>query len=149
MLTSSTGYKTSILGPHGFADIFNGGTILIYASARPLTADMPPIAPQLLGQVVVSGSDAGLQFAQNGPYITAPLGAPWQLQATASGAALWFRLVSKTDSGAASVTDPRIDGDVGSAAGVYDFVLQTTALVAGTSTPVDSFLFTIAPYIGV
>ncbi len=148
MLMSSTGYKTSILGSQSFADIFNGGTIHIYSANRPLLADSPAPEAFRIAQINRAGFDGGLLFAQNGPYIQPPPAQSWEIDVSVTGNALWFRLMSAADTNDPSYTQARIDGDVATAAGLGELILQSSSLVAGTALPVDYFLFTIAPYLG-
>ncbi len=145
MLMVSTGYSTAILGPQSFAEIFNGGTLHVYAGTRPVSANAQASEAMRLASIVRIGMDGGLMFAQAGPYILIPPGDWWQLLATNAGLAAWFRLMTATDTGVANFTDARIDGDIGSPAAPAELVLQTSALAAGTAVPIDSFLFTIPP----
>jgi hypothetical protein len=148
MLNLSTGYKSSILGPASFVDLFRGASLNVYSGDRPLTPDMP--APELLrlAKVVRDGFDGGLTFEQNGPYIQQPIGQRWNMMIDTTGNAQWFRLMAAGDTNDLSYIAPRIDGDISQITGLGELFLQNQSVVRGTAVPIDSFLFTVAPYIG-
>lgn len=147
MLLVSTGFKSAILGPQSFEQLFNGGSIHVYSGARPSSADLAAPEASRLG-VILRTDQSGLQFFRNGPFVVIPLGDWWQMQITGTGTATWFRLLSPTDSGLSSTTDPRVDGDIGTATAPSDMALLSTSLAAGTAVSIDSFLFTIPPILG-
>ncbi len=157
-LQVSTGFKTAILGPNSFADIFKYGAFQVYASPRPSAADaMPTTGP--IATITnyglpwsPTGIGNGIVLAQTGPYVGMSGGQNWQLlpNATAGGRmASWWRLVAPGDSGLPSISDPRIDGDIG-VRGVFDprypeILIDDVALVPNTGIPITSFLYTIPP----
>ena len=145
MLTTSTGFKTQIIGPQSFEQIFNGGSIHVYSGTRFSSADAAAPETNRLGVIGLIGFNGNLSFARNGPYVTIPAAQWWQLMVEASGAAAWFRLLTATDSGEASPTDARIDGDIGTSVAPAEMVLTNTTLTAGTAVPINSFVFTFTP----
>lgn len=145
MLLVSTGFKTALFGPQSFAQIFAGGQIRVYGSPRPLSAnDAETAVPFALIQVQ-GGGDPSLVFVQAGSNVIKPPAAPWALLASAPGTAVWWRLVGAGDLGGASMTAPRIDGDIGTTALPNDMTLSNTVFTAGSMLPIDSFLYTIPP----
>ena len=146
MLLVSTGFKSLILGPHAFADIFAGGSIRIFAGARRNSADhAEPSSP--IAVIRNSGALPGLTFVQDGPYV---LGVgQWQIDATAPGTATWFSLVVAGDDGADTLSRPRVDGDIGSTSAPSDMTLANTTLSADTAVPVQTFVYTIPPLTGI
>lgn len=147
----STGFKGLILGPTAFDAIFNGGRILVYSGAPPASPDLAATGT-LLGEItagglpwVANGVQGGLQFVRSGMWVLKDPAQGWRLRATANGVAGYFRLVGKAiDTLDESTIAARIDGVIG-AGGAADLVLADTTLVAGTSTPVQSFLYSISP----
>jgi hypothetical protein len=65
-----------------------------------------------------------------------------------TGNAQWFRLMAAGDTNDLSYIAPRIDGDISQITGLGELFLQNQSVVRGTAVPIDSFLFTVAPYIG-
>ena len=145
MLLLSTGFKSAILGPRSFAQVFGGGAIYIYSGGRPATADAPAPAALQIGTVSRVQFDGGLQFTLNGAYVGIPLGHLWGLQPSSPAVATWFRLVASGDTNSPTFIEARIDGDVGTLANLKEMVLASTALLPGTVVPIDSFLFTLPP----
>ena len=147
MLIVSTGYKRAILGPQSFPDIFNGGRIRIFAAPRPAAAEAPEPA-SALGDVVRYMFDTGLEFFQANEYIIKQNAHIWRFQATSPGTALWFRLTAPGDDGQASLTQPRMDGDIAVIGQPAELSLVSTTIAAGDSILINSFNFTIPPLLG-
>lgn len=145
MLITSTGFKTRIIGPQSFEQIFNGGSLHVYSGARLSSADAAAPEVNRLGIVGLTGFNGNLSFARNGSYATIPLGQWWQLVVGASGLAAWFRLLAAGDAGDSSTSAPRIDGDIGTPSAPAEMVLSNTTLAAGTAVSIDSFVFTLTP----
>lgn len=144
MLLVSTGFKSAILGPQSFADIFNGGELRVFAGARPNSADKAqPSDP--IGVVRRAGVNTGLAYIQEGAYIVASPGDLWLLNGLQPGTAAWFRLVAAGDDGTDSFAQPRIDGDIGTLAAPNDMTLASLTIAPNTAIPFSSFLFTIPP----
>lgn len=151
MIKLSTQFKESILGANSFASIFEQGRILVYDGAQPESADAA-VTGTLLGQITsgglpwaANGSAGGLSFTQIGAWISKNEAQNWKFVASAAGTPGWFRLVGKAqDDGFLSYNAPRIDGAIGS-----DMVLAVTTTSVGTNLPVQQFLFTFPPALGV
>lgn len=145
MLLVSTGFKIAILGPQSFAQIFNGGEIRVFAGTRPNSAnEAEPSTP--IGVILRTNSTTtGLQFVQVNDYVIKPPPDNWVLNTLQPGTAAWFRLVAQSDTFGDSLTAPRIDGDIGTAASPNDMVLSITNFTPNTALPFSSFLYTIPP----
>lgn len=147
----SSGFKQAILGPAAFETIFNGGRILLFSGAQPASPDLAATGV-LLGEItadglpwIANGVQGGLRFARSGMWVLKDPAQAWRLRMIATGTAGYFRLVGKgLDSLDDSTIATRIDGAIG-AGGAADLVLADTHLVAGSSTPVQSFLYSISP----
>lgn len=145
----SSNFKSRILGRESFADIFNGGRILLFSGPQPSSADNPQTGT-FLGHVTErgnawtpGGSAGGLNFVQSGVWAAHDPSQMWDLTVAAAGTASWFRLVGRlADDGNLSYAAPRIDGSVGSG-GAVDMTLPTTALTMGYTTTLQQFLFTL------
>ncbi len=162
MLNVSTGFKALLLGPNSFTSIFKYGAIQVYANPRPSAADaMPTVSP--IATITnyglpwsPSGVGNGIVLMQNGPYIVMGAGQNWELlpnAAAAGSTASWWRLMAPGDSGLPSITEPRIDGDIG-VLGVFDprypeILIDDVTLVPNTGVPITSFLYTFPPLPGV
>lgn len=155
----SDGFKSLILGPHAFVDIFAGGTMVIYANNQPASPELSDSAATEIGRVTAFGlpwnfgsSANGLQFYQDGPYILNYSLPPWVCIPTASQTAAWFRLYSAdpTETRGNSSVLPRIDGTIGlpGTATAYDMYMDDPVFIAGTSKDFTYFLYTILPITG-
>ena len=148
MILVSSGFKSAILGPQSFAQIFNGGMLRLFAGTRPESADAAePTTPIA---TVARSDNTGLVFALAGQFVIRQPNDVWLLTALAAQTPTWFRLTAPGDVyTSASLTAPRIDGDVGTESGPSDMTLSVTLpfTVPGTF-PFDSFLFTIPPVPG-
>lgn len=159
MLLVSTGFKDLILGPHAFADIFNGGVMQIFNGGRPTTADDTP-GGTLIAQITQSGlpwapdfTPYGMRFVKSGSYVLLDPARDWQLlpnDFATLGIAVWWRLVAPGDDGVPSVTRPRIDGDIAvkGSTGGQELLLDSLTLVPRLATPVHTWFYTIPPIPG-
>lgn len=148
MLLVSTGFKSSILGPKGFVDLFNGGRIALFDTQRPSTPDAAPLGPPLGWITDAAVSGGGLQFILNGPYAIKRPGDRWSYLADFAGSVVWWRLVGPADDGTASFAQPRLDGDIGVAVVPAELTLTKLTFDAGETLDIDSFLYTIPPVAG-
>lgn len=147
----STRFKELILGPTAFETIFDRGRILIYSGPQPDSAD-DAVQGVLLAQITAggiawqpNGGAGGLQFERSGAWCAKRADQVWRMVVEETGAAGWFRLVGKDiDDGHGSFSSPRLDGVIGTG-GAVDLTLESTALLAGASVPVQQFLYTIPP----
>lgn len=145
MLLVSTGFKSLLLGPQSFAQIFAGGELRLFAGGRPASANRAQGA-NLIGTVRrVDPLNTGLQFVLVDSYVIKPPQDVWQLLAQTNGTVAWWRLVALGDTGTDSTTAARIDGDIGTAAAPSDMTLSLVNFNANQALPIDSFLYTIPP----
>lgn len=145
MLLVSTGFKSALLGPKSFAQIFAGGELRVFAGTRPATANRAQGA-NLLGTVRrIDASDTGLRFVLADTYAIKTPGDRWQFICATPGNAGWWRLVAADDTGGDSNTAARIDGDVGTPGAPSDLTLAQTTFALHDALAIDSFLYTIPP----
>lgn len=150
----SSKFKELILGSSTFESIFNGGRILIFSGAPPVSADNPTQGT-LLAQITnegqawaPNGSAAGLRFVRSGVWASNDPGQTWQLVASVVGGAGWFRLVGPAiDNNDLSFAAPRIDGTIGTTS-ASDMKLTTTSMTVGFTLPIQQFLFSFPPVLG-
>lgn len=125
-----------------FRDIFRNGVLRVYSGSQPTNADSA-VTGTLLLEITVDGgtftagvADNGLNFAEAADAAISKVAADtWKATGLATGTAGWFRLCGNAeDSGAASTTLPRLDGNVGT---------STTAdmQLASTSIALDSVYY--------
>lgn len=153
-LQVSSGFKSQILGPSAFEDIFLNGAIQIYTGPQPTTADAASQGTWL-GTITMSGlawvpgaATGGLRFLRTGPYISNYPQDNWVLTPIAAGTASWWRLVSNNDDGAeVSFSLPRVDGAIKNDSSA-EMLLANTTLVPGTAVRIQSFFYTIPPIVG-
>lgn len=158
MLQVSTGFKTMLLGPHAFTDIFARGAIKVFDSTQPATADAAePISP--LGYVTIEGNPwsapstlgNGLLFTQSGPYIYNRLGQIWIFNVTRSGIPRWARLLGpQADAGGVNYNVARMDFSVSADPSDQPVMLLpagSTIVHAGDRIPLSTFFFTIPPLV--
>lgn len=132
----STGYTEKRNNGHSFAAMFDGGHIEVFGGTRPASPDQPANPANLLAVITADGQVAGpangLRFFAQGRYITRSPDQPaWKMRVVASGMATWFRIVGPTDVAGASLTSPRIDGDVGQDLGSSEMAIDQATLVLG------------------
>lgn len=148
MFLVSSGFKSGILGPKGFADLFDGGRIGLFDGARPVSPDDAQPGPPLGWIVAPANTGTGLIFVQSGAYVIARPGDRWRFSADFPGTVTWWRLMAQNDDGQASFSAPRIDGDVGTSAAPAELVLKQLSFDAGNTLDIDSFVYTIPPLAG-
>ena len=142
-ISASTGLRNVMLAGTGAKAALDLGFIKLYSGAVPANADTA-IAGTLLCTISINGGGTGLTMdtaAVNGVLSKAPA-AVWSGINAASGSASFYRHVGPTDTGAASTTEPRLQGLVGQVGS--DMNLSAgVALTAGISTPLDSYLIAL------
>lgn len=151
---TSTGFASALLSGQGFASIFENGVMEVRSGPQPVSADAPPTG-QLLGYITrdggafTPGSPAnGLRFVHNGRLMTSDPAQLWYLTGIASGVAGWFRLLGNApDSGAYSLSEPRIDGAIGSfsAAGDIQLRMSSTTITPVTQFPINQWFYGMPP----
>lgn len=137
-IKASTGLRNKLLDTNPLKTIFNLGFIKIYAGTPPDSADDAISGPTLLDTISNNSTGTGLTFgtAADGALPKNPA-ETWSGTASASGTATFYRLVAASDTAAASTTEPRIQGTIGSSGA--DLNMSTLTLVSGTGYPIDSF----------
>lgn len=127
------------------AETFHGGFIRIFAGTRPATASHAETGT-LLGVVSANAVDgAGLSFQRAADGIYVPLSVRLAFRGLAAGTAAWFRVVAPADTGAASTTEPRLDGYIGTFDEPGDMAWLSTHVTADVIHSLDSFRYIIHP----
>jgi hypothetical protein len=128
----STGCVDKMFDTVFLQTMFNTGIIEIRDGTRPAAADDIPTGTVLA--TVPVAADAFLPAAAK----TLVGQTPWaETSADASGNATWFRLKAVGDTGGASTTEARIDGDV--AAAGSDLNLSTIAITITDQVTITQF----------
>lgn len=132
----STGYVEKRNNGNSFAALFDGGHIEVFKGARPASPDQPADPANLLAVITADGAAVGatngLRFYAQGRYITRnPDQSVWRMRVEAGGEATWFRIVGASDAGGASLTAPRIDGDVGQDLATAEMAIDQPVLIEG------------------
>ena len=124
----STGLAAHIGVTGSVKSSLDGGFIKVYSGTPPASADSA-VTGTLLWTVSVDGDGTGLTISPtaNGRAFEKPAGDTWG-GATTAGTATYWRFVSSTDTGVDSTTQPRIQGNIGSAAG-FDMYMSNPVLV--------------------
>lgn len=150
-ISTSTKFKELILGTNSFADIFNGGRIVLYGGTQPLTANdavlVPAIAEISAGGMVWApgGGAAGLIYIVVGEWATKDTAQTWKMRGIIDGTPTWFRIYAAAeDIGSLSYSYARIDGSVSDTAGT-DLTIPSTTIEAGSWLDIQQFIFTILP----
>jgi hypothetical protein len=115
---TSTGLAAHLAVTGSLKAAFDGGLIRVYDGTPPDSAD-DAVVGNLLWTISVNGDGTGLIFDSTpvGRALVKPDAAVWG-GATAAGTPTYYRLVAAGDTGASSTTQKRVQGTVGSVAGV-------------------------------
>ncbi|MFA5386799.1 MAG: hypothetical protein WC322_00170 [Candidatus Paceibacterota bacterium] len=133
-LLASTGLRTHVLGTGSLKTALAAGFLHIYSCAIadiPASADAAITASHTkLLTYYSDGAATGLNLgvAADGA-IGKAAGETWSGTILATGNATFFRFVGSADTGAASTTEPRLQGRVGTAGAELN--IDTLALTAG------------------
>lgn len=124
----STGLAAHIGVTGSVKSALDGGFIKVYSGTPPASSD-GAVTGTLLWTVSVDGDGTGLTISPtaNGRAFEKPSDVTWG-GATTAGTATYWRFVSSADTGAASTTEKRIQGNIGSAAG-FDMYMSNPVLV--------------------
>jgi hypothetical protein len=135
----STGLRTGMLGSQGFKALMDNCVLKIYAGAEPATADAELGAATLLCTLTVGGDGStGLTFAPPAAgVITKNTSESWTGTASGTGVGTFFRVVKSADTEAASTTDLRIQGSVGTLGA--DMNLSSASFTSGTPFTLNYF----------
>lgn len=140
-LIASTGLRNKVLDTGSLKSVLANGFIRVYTSTLaniPATADeaINPANHTLLLVVYGDGIAAGLNLGtSSGGSINKAAGETWAGTVLATGNAVWFRHVGSADTGAASITEPRLQGRVGVAGAELN--ISSLALTAGDTRTVN------------
>ena len=141
-LKSSTGLKNSILATGSFRSVLGGGVIKLYGGPVPADADAVA-SSDLLCTISLNDTGAGLSFeaSATGGVITKSAGEVWKGTTVLTGIATHYRFVASGDTGAASTSEPRLQGTVGMAGA--DLNLSNTSLISGAVQTIDYYAATL------
>ena len=142
-MKASTGLRNQLLDTSPFKTIFNLGFLEIYGGAIPADADQSISGSTLLVRISNNNTTTGLTFAStaSGGAITKNLGETWSKAAVNTGTATFYRLVSASDTGVLSTTEPRVQGSVGLAGA--DLNLASLSFSASTVYTIDAYSISI------
>lgn len=141
-IKASTGLRTQLLGVNPFKTIFNLGFLKLYAGTPPASADDTLSGTTLLATISNNSTGTGVTFdAAVAGAISKAAAETWSGTAGASGTASFYRLVAAADTGAASTTEPRVQGLC--AVSGADLDLSTATIVSGTGYPIDNYTITL------
>lgn len=139
----STGLANSMLDTASFSGSLSGMKLKIYSGTEPATADASLGAAVLLVTISDNGGAGALSFeaAAVGNVIEKLSSQTWSGTNVASGTASFCRLELASDTGAASTTEIRVQGDVGLAGKFLN--LSSTSLTAAAVQVVDYLSITM------
>lgn len=138
-IKTSTGLRGRILDTGSLKSRLALGFIKIYSGAEPATADAA-VTGTLLSTISVSGAGAGLSLdaaAANG--VLAKSAEVWSGAIAATGVAGYYRFSAAGDTGAASITEERIQGSVGLAGA--DLNLSSVSLTANAAVSAQTISY--------
>ena len=108
--------------------LLDGGKIQVYglAAAVPATPDdAVPAGSDLLIEITNNGTATGLTFDAPADGVMLKAAAEvWSGTTLVTGTAVWYRFVSSSDTGAATTTEARLQGNVGTVNA--DLIFSTT-----------------------
>ncbi len=133
----STGLRNALLDSSGLKAILDGGFLDIYSGAVPASADAAISGATLLCRVSNGGSGLTFDDAAVGGVLSKNASEVWQGLNVASGTAAFFRFVTAADTGAASDSEPRIQGTVGVLGA--DLNISNTSLTVSAPQAVQFF----------
>lgn len=145
-LKSSTGLRNRLLDTGSARDALAGGFVHIYAGAEPATADAAIGAATLLCTIYSDGAAAGLHLAAAAVdgMIQKASAESWTGTVTVTGQATFFRHVGPSDTGAASITEPRLQGKVAVSGGELN--ISSPALVQGAPQAINFYSLAIPTF---
>jgi len=142
----STGLRDQLLDTGSLRDVLASGFIRIYSGTPPASADDAfndqGDATQLCLITVNGDGTTGLTLNADAASGAITKNADlWSGTVSDTGVATWFRHVGAADTGAASTTEPRIQGSVG--AGGADMNFSSTTLTAAATQTIDFYTITL------
>ena len=138
-MKASTGLRNKLLDTGSLKSIFNLGFIKIYSGTVPADADAALGSATLLCTISVNSTGTGttMEASASDGTLEKNAGEIWSGVNAASGTASFYRHVAAGDTGAASTTEARIQGSVGTAGA--DMNLTSTSLVAAATQTLDYY----------
>lgn len=133
MFTLSTKLINSVLDS-GWSTVFTTPVMEIRTGTRPDSADDAVVGDLLC---TVDLPDTGY-FASASGGVKSKAGT-WSGTVSAGGTPTWFRIKNSADTGGASTTLPRIDGDLGAMGSGADLMLSAMPIVALDTINIDAF----------
>lgn len=139
----STGLQRQMLNAGGFKEVMDGSEVRLYAGLRPDSADASIGGATLL--CTIKNGSSGITFdADTTPgVLLKPSGETWQGTNVASGTPSFYRMVKSDDTGAASTTAARVQGDVGVVGS--DLNISSGALTAGAPQSIEYYAVSVLP----
>lgn len=145
MVKMSTGLCSQLLDTGSLKSIFNLSFVDLYAGTVPATADASVGAATKIVRVSNASGGTGVTFNASAVagVIAKNAGETWSGVNLATGTVTFFRHVLTADTAAASTTDPRIQGTVGT--GGADMNLSSVALVSGATFTLNYYTQAFVP----
>jgi hypothetical protein len=147
-LRLSTGLRNKLLGTASFKTIMQNGVIRIFPGVQPASADDAEGATHVIEITVSSGTftpgtaTSGLNFADPvSGACTKASAEVWSGAAVSSGTAGWFRFYANDRTTGADTSHARFDGSVSTSGAQLN--MSSTAITAGATTTIDSFIVTM------
>lgn len=138
-LKTSTGLRNQLLDTDSLRNIMDLGTLKIYGGTVPADADAALTGATLLCTITNNSTATGLTLdsaAVDGTLGKAPAEV-WSGVNAASGTATFYRHVAAGDTGAASTTQARVQGEV--AVFGAELNLTSTTLASGATQNIDFY----------
>lgn len=147
-LRLSTGLRNKLLGTEGFKTIMQNGVIRIFPGVQPSSADDGESVSPLL-EITVSSGTFTAGTATNGLNFAAPADGScakassevWSGAAASTGTAGWFRFYANDMTTGSDSSHARFDGSVSTSGAQLN--MSSTAITAGATTTIDSFVVTM------
>lgn len=138
----STGLREGLLASNSLRSLLNGGELRLYSGAVPISADAA-IAPANTLLCTIRAEGAGLTFEAAAPngMLTKNLAELWTGSVVAAGVATFYRHVLTADTGVASASLPRIQGEIALAG--KDMSLSNPNLTLGAIQKIDYYSVTL------
>ena len=140
-LKLSTGLRDQMLASGSLKAALTGGKIIIYGGSIPPTADSAQSAA-ILCRIKANGG-AGLNFNANsvGGVLSKDASQTWSGVNALGGTATHYRFVANADTGAASTTEVRIQGEIGVIG--KDLNFSSVTLTAGATQNIDYYVLSL------
>lgn len=142
-LRFSTGLREYLMAVGSLRDALNAGEIRIYSGPEPASVDSAISPSNLLLVTIRTDTNDGLTFESTAPGGTLLKSAAevWIGTVEAAGTATFYRHVLPSDTGVASTSARRIQGNVGFAG--TDMQLSNTVLAVGAIQKLEAYSITL------